>query len=198
MALDNVWPKNQLLEQISEQPIISVTDFSDTKNVNKKLVKRVLQLEKDPNFSHDLFGVSKVSDVSSWSLPEANLLNERVIKMISVLTKSDKVKINLSWASIYRKGDYTAPHAHDFCDVSVVYMLDPGQANKIKPNAGQLVFLDSRIAGCCTTAEGVPIQEVCADMKAGTMIAFPSPLIHFVHPYLGKRPRITIAWNLSI
>ena len=198
MTNNKYWPSNQVLEQISDNPIIAVTDFKDAKQMNLKLTARVLELEKLPQFTHSLFGVSKVSHVEQWGIPEAELLNKRVVKMVSLLTKSDAVKIKLSWASVYRKGDYTAPHGHDFCDVSVVYMLDPGQPSKQKPNAGQLIFLDPRIEGCCTTVEGVPIQEICADMPSGTMVAFPSPLIHFVHPYLGKRPRITIAWNLTI
>jgi Putative 2OG-Fe(II) oxygenase len=35
------------------------------------------------------------------------------------------------------------------------------------------------------------------DMVPGTMLMFPSPLVHGVNPYPGARPRITLSWNLS-
>jgi len=34
-------------------------------------------------------------------------------------------------------------------------------------------------------------------MTAGTMIIFPSQLVHAVNPYTGKRPRITLSWNIN-
>jgi predicted 2-oxoglutarate/Fe(II)-dependent dioxygenase YbiX len=34
-------------------------------------------------------------------------------------------------------------------------------------------------------------------MTAGTMIIFPSQLVHAVNPYTGKRPHITLSWNIN-
>ena len=34
-------------------------------------------------------------------------------------------------------------------------------------------------------------------MKGGSMIIFPSKLVHCVNPYQGKRPRITFSWDLT-
>ena len=34
-------------------------------------------------------------------------------------------------------------------------------------------------------------------MVPGTMLIWPSEVVHCVTPYVGKRPRITLAWNLS-
>lgn len=34
-------------------------------------------------------------------------------------------------------------------------------------------------------------------MVAGTMLIFPSQLVHTVNPYAGMRPRITLSWNIN-
>jgi hypothetical protein len=34
-------------------------------------------------------------------------------------------------------------------------------------------------------------------MAAGTMLIFPSQLVHTVNLYEGKRPRITLSWNIN-
>jgi hypothetical protein len=34
-------------------------------------------------------------------------------------------------------------------------------------------------------------------MPPGTMIAFPSTLVHCVNPYTGDRPCITLSWNID-
>jgi predicted 2-oxoglutarate/Fe(II)-dependent dioxygenase YbiX len=33
------------------------------------------------------------------------------------------------------------------------------------------------------------------DMQPGTLLMFPSEVLHCVTPYTGKSPRITLAWN---
>lgn len=34
-------------------------------------------------------------------------------------------------------------------------------------------------------------------IAAGTMLIFPSQLVHTVNPYTGARPRITLSWNIN-
>ncbi len=34
-------------------------------------------------------------------------------------------------------------------------------------------------------------------LVAGDMLIFPSAMVHCVNPYRGKRPRITLAWNIG-
>ena len=35
-------------------------------------------------------------------------------------------------------------------------------------------------------------------MVPGTMLLFPAEWLHHVKPYYGQRPRVTIAWNISV
>lgn len=39
-------------------------------------------------------------------------------------------------------------------------------------------------------------KEVTPTMNAGCMLLFPAQLLHYVHPYFGDTPRITMTWNL--
>jgi hypothetical protein len=34
-------------------------------------------------------------------------------------------------------------------------------------------------------------------MRAGSMLIFPAHFVHSVNPYTGKRPRITMSWNIN-
>jgi hypothetical protein len=62
---------------------------------------------------------------------------------------------------------------------------------------GSLEIIDVRIPFCCPDHADRPHQGIAPIPRAGMMILFPAMFLHFVHPYTGRRPRITIAWNLS-
>jgi hypothetical protein len=36
------------------------------------------------------------------------------------------------------------------------------------------------------------------DMLPGTMLIFASDYLHSVNPYRGRRPRITLSWNVTL
>lgn len=111
----------------------------------------------------------------------------------------DQVVTTASWASVSRKYEYLAGHSHIDCIASVVYMLDPGNANKENNMLdGRFAITDPRVPGCCNIEEGCVTMEVAPDMNAGSMIIFPSQLVHHVHPYTGDAPRITLAWNFKL
>jgi len=37
----------------------------------------------------------------------------------------------------------------------------------------------------------------CFSGVAGDMILFPGAIVHAVNPYDGKRPRLTLSWNIN-
>jgi hypothetical protein len=102
-----------------------------------------------------------------------------------------------SWGNIYRTGDYCPPHAHVRADVSVVYMVDAGDAVPDDGFSGKLMFLDPRIEWCCSREPGRPTRPFIPDMIEGTMVAFAGEFLHSVNPYTGQRPRVTLSWNFT-
>ena len=80
---------------------------------------------------------------------------------------------------------------------SIVYSLSPGDEDPDDPLSGQLCLVDPRLDACCQEVKGHMTSPFMPKMAAGTMIIFPSQLVHCVNPYHGRALRITIAWNIN-
>jgi len=195
----DVWPEDLDVIRLVDHPPIFYTTFKDFADIKEPLVKRALELEKDPDFTHRMeIGGSKVARVHDWGIPEADLLHARALEFFCRGVDNPLVKMNNVWASITRKHEYLSPHAHHRSLGSVVYMLQEGDKIEGREFDGNLAFLDPRIPACCTIDEDCPTQEVAPNMVEGAMVLFPSNLIHYVHSYSGDTPRITIAWDLYL
>jgi len=192
-----VWPDDLEILYLSQEPVMMITWFQDIAEYHDALIKRVLELEQDPQFTHQMkIGGSKVKDIFAWGIPEAELIDQRARAFFAQASDSEP-KVDLSWASVYRHGDYLSPHSHNHTMGSVVYCLEWGDPDPEQPLSGRLVFTDPRIAECCEVDAGCVTREVTPDMKNGAMVLFPGAMVHFVHPYSGTRPRISLAWNIN-
>ena len=195
------WPGDQdeKVETLSEFPTVLQTQFDDIDQYHPRLIERVLELEKDENFTHRMhIGGSKVRSVHEWGIPEAEFINERAVNFFARAMDQSQVAVQLSWASITRKNEYLSIHSHDNCLGSLVYMLTPGNPDPDSHLDGRLALADPRLAECCDREAGRVTKELVPDMKAGAMVLFSSEVMHHVHPYTGDQPRITIAWNFHI
>jgi len=104
-----------------------------------------------------------------------------------------------AWATICRTGAYHAPHSHPDSAWSGVYYVDPGTDTPDRPLSGVLEFLDPRAGVEAVTAPGDPYGEPFrVRPKAGMLVVFPSWLYHWVHPYVGQRPRIAVSFNATV
>ncbi len=112
-----------------------------------------------------------------------------------------------AWANVNRAGDSNKPHGHPGAFWSGVYWVDDGGADADEALGGLLEFTDPRgilpvmtaphlfyaVADCMGAGRGQTMTP-----KSGTMVLFPSWLIHAVTPYFGDRPRISVAFNFSL
>ena len=91
------------------------------------------------------------------------------------------------------------PHSHKRAAASVVYALDPGDEEAAAADAmnGVLMFADPRIEACCQHKPHYVSTPAVPPMGPGSMIIFPAHFTHLVTPYWGRRPRISIAWNIN-
>lgn len=194
-----IWPADMDVVQIIDSPMTYHTDFTDIEKYHDKLKERILELEKDQNSTHRVrIGGSKVRYVHEWGTAEAKLINARATAFFCQAVGRNEAVITASWASVSRKHEYLAGHSHTDCVASVVYMLEPGNAKNENGLDGRFAIIDPRAPGCCNFEEGRATTEISPEMKAGSMIIFPSELVHHVHPYTGDEPRITLAWNFAL
>lgn len=109
---------------------------------------------------------------------------------------------NHCWFHITRNGGYFQPHNHPNASWSAIYCVDPGDAEPVNESAaGSVTFTDPRGTNSyLDPANGNMRRE--ASFKAirhrfspAEIAIFPSYLYHYVEPYFGEAPRITIAAN---
>ena len=103
------------------------------------------------------------------------------------------------WGAVLRRGAYSVPHDHRDAHWSAVWYASAGDPPPAShPSAGCLAFVDPRgPIGPCGPADVFPRHAVLAPER-GMIVVFPGWLCHFVHPYLGRRPRVSVAYNVMI
>jgi hypothetical protein len=207
-----VWPETQRVEPLSA-PLMAATTFGDFEKLHPALIEDVLLAESDPRWRAVLVlqnaGTAdtaifrggcgtKVRKISEWNAAAASLVHARALMLAHRTLSRRPVYADDSWASVYRAGDYCMPHSHLRSSVSIVYMLDPGDDDPDDPMAGKLCFADPRIDSCCPDEPRRVTRHMIPTMTPGTMLIFSSDYLHSVNPYRGRRPRITLSWNITL
>lgn len=194
-----IWPDDMDVQTLNPHPPMFWTGFSDYADYHQPLIDRILELEKKGELTHRMpIGGSKVRNIHEWGIPEADLIHARAIEYLARATSKDpsEIKVDTCWASVTRKHEYLSPHSHTNSFASIVYFLQLGDYQGDNFLDGRLAFVDPRIPHCCPAGEGIATEELPPNMLEGAMVMFPSELLHFVHPYTGDQPRISLAWNL--
>lgn len=193
-----VMPEGQKVKRWANQPIL-ITHFDDHPLIAPALCETVLRQEaegKSHQFNPSLGAASaKTYNVSEWGTPEADLIDARARAMYRRIAKGKDGWVDESWSTIYRDGSFTMPHSHPRNIGSVLYMLEPGDTSD--EISGRFRFVDPRLDVCCQTEKGFMTTPAAPDIKPGTMIIFPSQVVHMVTPYKGDRPRITMSWDIG-
>jgi len=101
-----------------------------------------------------------------------------------------------AWAMILRSGDYAVLHDHGDAHWSSVYWVDAGDSDPHHPEAGRLVFVDPRRRGRPIPEAELFSPTATVKPSTGALLVFPGWLQHYVHPYRGARPRISISCNV--
>jgi hypothetical protein len=194
-----VWPTDNELEVCGDPTIHKVT-FSDTQEYHPRLIAKILELEENHRLRKRYFRGAcgtKIHHLEKWASTEAELLTARATALFRKVLDCEHSVVDLSWANVYRSGDYCLPHSHLRSTANVVYCLDTGDEDLEDSHAGRFCFVDPRLRSCCQHQEGCMTTPFFPGMAAGTMLIFPSQLVHSVNPYAGKRPRITLSWNIN-
>ncbi len=146
---------------------------------------------------------------------EAKLIRDRLYKHLMIYladvsgfdgTALQKIKFRTeSWYHVTNKGGYFQPHIHPLASVSLIYCVDPGDESIEEDHeSGKVFFTDPRqnAAMYLDPANRHMHRPYSFDalrfrLLPDEVCIFPSYLQHSVEPYVGERPRITIAANFS-
>ncbi|MDX1401783.1 MAG: putative 2OG-Fe(II) oxygenase [Kiloniellales bacterium] len=196
----DVWPEGQEVRALDEKGLVLRTDFDDADVLDAGLRLEIEARLADPKVraqrSRSLGG-NKLYRLETWESLAAKILNARACELFKRAVKAEKAVIDMGWANIYGDGDYIMAHSHIRSQGSVLYMLDEGESDPDDKLAGAFGIIDPRYPPCCKIAQHYMTNPFCPILSAGSMLVFPSSLVHGVNPYRGKRPRITFSWNIN-
>lgn len=195
-AVVQAWPANLPISALDDPRIVGVR-FPDAAIVHNEMIQAVLAQGLKQPMGALGFGGKKVRDPAVWDLPSARLLTRRALLFFCKVHGATSAFVHDGWANIMEPGDYSYPHCHYDSQASLVYYLDNGDPDPKEKLNGRFHLADPRIPFCCSTHPERPTRGLLPDTRVGTLIMFPSEFLHFVHPYRGTRPRITLAWNIS-
>ena len=101
-----------------------------------------------------------------------------------------------AWANVNRTGDFNQPHIHGGSTWSGTYYVDPGEPAADSEHGTALYLIDPAQAGAGHFFPDLVPARFFIRPEPGKMVLFPSYLLHMVFAHQGKRPRISIAFNL--
>ncbi len=195
-----VWPDGQEITALDDERTVLRTRFTDTEAYHPALRATILEMAARPAFAGQRarsMGGTKLYGLHEWDSPAAELVEARAVELFRRALDSNQAAIDLSWANVYRRGDYIMPHSHIRTLASVVYMLEVGEPDPEDANSGLFAFVDPRYSLCCEAEPGRMTNPVRLHLKPGSMIIFPGQLVHCVNPYGGATPRISLSWNIN-
>jgi len=199
-ATSTIWPPEQSWLTLPGSPPVLLAHFADHAAYHPGLTARIMALLDDRALAKHYARVAsgtKIHHLERWNCPEADLVHARAQEFFRRALRSATASVDLSWATVYRTGDYTAPHSHLRAQASIVYCIDPGDDPRPDTPDGKLCLVDPRYSMCCNIEPNRMTNVVIPDMRAGSMIMFPGELVHCVNPYAGTRPRLTLSWNIN-
>jgi uncharacterized protein (TIGR02466 family) len=88
------------------------------------------------------------------------------------------------WFNVGFQGSYNAPHTHPGSQISAAYYIRTEQPSSEHPFSGRIDFIHKNLQ-----SGHFP--------KPGTLILFPSEMLHWVHPYYGTGLRICLSFNIN-
>ncbi len=108
-----------------------------------------------------------------------------------------------AWANVNRSGHFNGMHYHVGGFWSGVYYVALEQSSAENPQAGAIGFRSPSASGIIASNTRAPRslqqafrQELCLQPEPGLMLIFPSWLEHWVNPYVGETPRISVAFDV--
>lgn len=106
------------------------------------------------------------------------------------------------WYNTNRYGDHHAPHTHPNSYLSGTYYVRvpaaPANVDDPRARPGCISFYDPRTGADMITVGTEPDARAAHVVRpsAGTLLMWPSPVQHYVHPNLSEEHRVTISFNV--
>jgi uncharacterized protein (TIGR02466 family) len=130
----------------------------------------------------------------------AGLMREAVLQVTRQLApESDLSQLDLiceGWINSSPTGAYNSPHDHTgFLWSGVYYLVMPSDGAEESPSSGRLEFISSVRMAKGPIKGDFTSSKTSIRPKPGTLLLFPSNVLHWVHPNAAGAERVTVAFN---
>lgn len=197
---------------------VAVAPVNDAEALNAALTEVILaRAGSEPSVCRsNAGGWQSRDDFATWCGPHgtrlltaARLLADQMtgVQTEGGLARQAPVWQMNAWANVNAPGDSNHPHHHPGSFWSGVYWVEAGQGDAPETVGGEFEMHDPRgilpafyapnlryaLPGCLSAG----LSDFIAP-ASGTLILFPSFLVHAVRPYRGIGRRISVAFNFSL
>jgi uncharacterized protein (TIGR02466 family) len=138
------------------------------------------------NGKYEIINDEKFKPLNDWVF-------EKVCEYCNSLDiETSTLKPNGSWFNIYERFDFQENHVHPTSVISAIYILTCGED-------GAKVFFNSPISNMYYVKKHIKKQEMVDQINCksipGTLIIFPSYLLHAVERHDSNHIRISLSYN---
>jgi len=152
---------------------------------------------------------ARYQEQSLFSIPHPAVgwLKEQIDQTTTAFLRHVGIERTLSWTvwgwySVNRYGDHHAPHTHPRSYLSGTYYVRvppaPASVDDPKARPACISFYDPRTGANMITVGPEPDARSVHVVRpsAGTLLLWPSPVQHYVHPNLSQEQRVSISFNV--
>lgn len=140
------------------------------------------------NGKYDINNDSNFTELNEW------VKNQIKDYCSSTEIEQDNLNANGSWFNIYQKNDYQENHVHPTSVISAIYVLKCS-------DDGARIFFNSPINNMYyakrTCESQLTASQIICKSVPGTLIIFPSYLVHAVERHESDEIRISLSYNFK-
>ena len=100
------------------------------------------------------------------------------------------------WSNVYGPGYYHRNHCHPGSTWSGIYFVDPGNPDPTNTHGGAVALINPNLGAPMSFYRAAIPMRYIIHPEPGLMVVWPSYVLQMVHPYTGRRPRITVSFNV--
>ena len=151
-------------------------------------------------------GWESSDDFHQWAGEQGQKIIQRVAEMVKHATAEIYATFSgqerstwtiAMWANVNRRGNYNRLHVQPGSTWSGTYIVDTGLDDKNDTTSGVIGLINPNLAQAMSFYRNAIPMRYIVRPEPGLMMVWPSYIAQMVYPHGGKRPRVSISFNVK-